>query len=367
MFKGRRIAFYIFREMLPILLMGVFIFVLILLMFQALRLTEFFLVHGVKAETLLNIMLYLSISFLPVILPMSLLFAVLLTYGRLSSESEIVAMKSVGLNMKHIGFPALVLGIIIALISAKLSFQIAPWGNRQFELLTAKIGQSKASIVLREGVFSEGFFNLVVYANKVNSEKGLLEDVFIYDERDQELPLTIVARRGKLFQSETDTAKNALIRLIDGNIYRTSPDTNTKIDFMTYDFHLVDNIEKAQKNKSILSHTYADLRHKINTLPPETKTWRKMSVEFHKRWALSIGCILFAMIGVGLGTTTNHRNAKSGSMVTCLGVIVFYWILYVISENLGTKGVAPPMVAVWTSNLIFGLFALWSLKKAASR
>ena len=72
--------------------MGVVVFVSILLLFQGLRLTEFILIHGVKTETILRIMMYLSISFLPVILPMSLLFSVLLTYTRLSQDSEIVAL-----------------------------------------------------------------------------------------------------------------------------------------------------------------------------------------------------------------------------------------------------------------------------------
>ena len=351
--------------MLPVLFMGVAIFILILLMFQALRLTEFVLVHGVTYKTLGQIMLYLSVSFLPAILPMSLLFAVLLTYGRLSSDSEIVAMKAVGLSMKPLSAPALILGLIIALLSAKLSFQIAPWGNRQFEVLITQIGQSKASVALKEGVFSEGFFDFVIYANKIDSKKGLLENVFIYDERDSELPLTIVARKGKIFQSKSNFAHSAKLQLIDGNIYRTSLDANTKIDFMTYDINLVSQIKRANREKSLLSMTYTDLQNLIPKTKKDTKRWRKLVVEFHKRWALSVGCLLFALIGVGLGTTTNHRNARSGNMVTCLGVIVLYWVIYVISENLATSGTLPPVVSIWAGSFLFFIFALWSVIRTA--
>lgn len=365
MFRGRRACFYIFREMLPIFLMGALVFVLILLMFQALRLTEFVLVHGVSYQTLLKIMLYLSISFLPAILPMSLLFSVLLTYGRLSSDSEIVAMKSVGLNMKHLTLPALVLGLLVSALSAKLSFEIAPWGNRQFEVLISQIGQSKASVAIREGVFSEGFFNLVVYANKVDSKKGLLKDVFIYDERNEELPLTIIARDGEIIQEKSLSAQSASLRLIDGNIYRSSLSKNTKIDFQTYDINLVDPIKQAFKEKSLLSLNYHDLKQKIDNPKNRDRRWRKTVIEFHKRWALSVGCILFALIGVGLGTTTNHRNVRSGNMVTCLGVIVLYWVLYVISENIGTAGHLPPSIAVWLSNFFFFTLTVWSLKRAS--
>src|SRR5690606_28280616 len=101
---------------LPAFLLGIFVFVGILLMFQALRLTEFVLVHGVSAGTIFSIMLYLSVSFLPVILPMSLLFSVLLTYSRLSNDSEIVAFKSLGLSMIQLAAPAVVLAVVATLM-----------------------------------------------------------------------------------------------------------------------------------------------------------------------------------------------------------------------------------------------------------
>src|SRR5689334_19500940 len=99
--RGRLAIKYILIETLPSFVVGVVIFLFILLMFQALRLTEFVLVHGVSLGTVVQLMTYMSISFLPVILPMSLLFSVLITYGRLSSDAEIIAFKSLGLNMKH--------------------------------------------------------------------------------------------------------------------------------------------------------------------------------------------------------------------------------------------------------------------------
>ncbi len=96
-------------------------------MFQALRLTEFVLVHGVGLQTLGQIMLFLMVSFLPVILPMSLLFSVLLTYARLSNDSEIVAFKSLGLSMGQLTIPAIILSIAATLMSAQTSFYLGPW------------------------------------------------------------------------------------------------------------------------------------------------------------------------------------------------------------------------------------------------
>ncbi|MCB0394684.1 MAG: LptF/LptG family permease, partial [Bdellovibrionales bacterium] len=158
LYRHRRSIVYLLTEMIPAFSMGVFVFILILLMFQALRLTEFVLIHGVGWIVISEIALYLSVSFLPAILPMSLLFAVLMTYNRLSNDSEIIAMKTSGIGMFSISFPALIISTIVGALSAYTLFEAGPWGNRQFEILITKLGQQKAASQIREGTFSEGFF-----------------------------------------------------------------------------------------------------------------------------------------------------------------------------------------------------------------
>lgn len=343
--------------------MGIIIFVFILLMFQALRLTEFVLVHGVKWTTVGQIALFMSISFLPAILPMSLLFSVLLSYGRLSGDSEIVALKASGLSQKHLGAPALVLGIVVAILSAKVSFELAPWGNRQFELLMTKIGQSKASATIKQGVFSEGFFDLIVYANKVDSKKGHLKDVFIYDERDSELPLTIIAKEGQLINDEANPKNKALLRLLDGNIHRTSLSAYTKVDFSTYDINLFDPVKEAWRSKSLPSLRHNELLEKIKKNKVGTPDHRKFTAEYHKRWALAVGCIIFSLLGVNMGSATNRRTAKSGGMVLSLLLIIGYWTLYVTSENMARKGTLPAVVAIWLTNAFYIGLTYWAARR----
>lgn len=362
--RGRTAIKYIFFEMLPSFLLGVFVFVFILLMFQALRLTEFLLVHGVKLETVAQIMGYLSISFLPVILPMSLLFAVLLTYGRLSSDSEIVSMKALGLNMKHLSFPALLLAFIVALGAAETSFYLAPWGNRRFEVLINELGRLKAGATIREGVFSEGFFDLVVYANQVDSKAGTLEKVFIYDERDSKSPLTIIAKEGQIINSEDNREGNkALLRLRDGNIHRTSGGTYTKIDFTSYDINLFDPVQFNQKKKSLPSFTIDEIKTDLKRTDLEPKRTNELKIEFHRRWALSAACFIFALLGIGLGTTTNKRAAKSNGLVLSIGLIVCYWILYVTAEGVAKNGHVPVWIAIWSVNAVFGVASLVTLRR----
>lgn len=365
--RGRLAIKYILIEALPSFLIGVVIFVFILLMFQVLRLTEFVLVHGVSISTTMEIMGYLAISFLPMILPMSLLFALLLTYGRLSGDGEVVAMKSLGLNMLHISAPAAILGLITLLVSAQTSFYLAPWGNRQFELRINELGRLKAGATIKEGVFSEGFFDLVVYANEVDSRAGLLSKVFIYDERDPKSPLTIIAKEGRILRAQDPkVGDRAELRLLDGSIHRTTNGAYTKIDFSSYDISLFDPVELSEKGKSLQSMTLNELDVAKKDTKITGKDRSKLEVEYHRRWSLSVACFIFAMIGVGLGTTTNRRLARASGLVLCLLVIVSYWILYVTAEGLARNQVVSAGTALWGINIIFSGFAFWSMRRAAT-
>jgi len=360
--RGFQAVRYIFFETLPAFLMGVLVFVGILLMFQALRLTEFVLAHGVGMRTVAEIMLYLSVSFLPVILPMSLLFSVLLTYSRLSNDSEIVAFKTLGLSMGQLTLPALALALAATLMSAQTSFYLGPWGNRRFEVLMNELGQQKVGASLREGVFSEGFFDLVVYANKVDSKAGLLSDVFIYDERDPKAPITIIAKTGEVVREKSSAGLSAMLRLNEGNVHRTHQNTYTKVDFGTYDINLFDPHSFAEKKKSPPSMTLDELSIELKKDDLEAKQKRKLQVEYHRRWSLSLACMIFALLGVGLGTVTNRRSAKGGGFVVCLIALISYWILYVSAESMARNGTMPAAVSLWLVNIIFLAVALRALK-----
>lgn len=359
---SRKATQYIFFEMVPSFLLGLVVFIFILLMFQTLRYTEFVLVHGGDLSTIGKIIFYISMSFLPALFPMSLLFAVLMTYGRLSADSEIVALKASGVGPWTLLLPAAILGILVSVMSAQTMFGVGPWANRQFEILISQQSQQKAGIALREGTFSEGFFDMVIYANTVDSAAGKIKKVFIYDERQSDVPLTIIAKEGNIVEDEKGGGNAVKLTLIDGDIHRKS-ETHTKIKFDTFDIRLADPIKNDIKDKSAQSLNYQEIQEKLQT-EKDPAEWRKVLTELHKRWAISSACIIFALLGVGLGTVTNRRSQKSGGLIQSLGVIVGYWILYVSGKGMARAGQAPVVLAVWLPNVLFLGFAIWSLRKS---
>lgn len=355
---------YVLGEMIPTFLLGVLVFVFILLMLQVLRLTEFVLVHGVKVSTVALMMGYMSTSFLPILFPMSLLFSVLLTYSRLSADSEIVAFRAIGLGLPSIISPAVILSVLVAILSLQTSFHIAPWANRQFELLFTKVGSMKPGVTLKEGTFSEGFFDLVVYANKVDSNRGKLSQVFIYDESNKDTPVTIIAREGFLMQDKDAPGRKASLRLADGSLHRTSQGRHTKINFSTYDISFSDPVAEGFRSKSPQSFTLDDMNTKLADPNLRIEDRREVLTEYHRRLAISVGCILFALIGAGLGTVTNRRNAKAGGTVLCVGLIVVYWIIYVTAEGAAKNGQLPAGIAMWIPDAVFLVASVFSIRRA---
>lgn len=347
--------------MVPTFFIGIIAFVSILLMVQVLKLTDTLIQHGVSIRTLIHLVSFMSISFLPAILPMSLIFAIVLSYNRFTADSEIIAMKALGLSMWPIITPGIILGCIVAAMSGYTSFKVGPWGNRQFELMMADIQNSKIISAIQEGTFS-GFFDLVVYTNKINKQTEELENVFIYDERDSKSPTTIISEKGKIVSEKSFNSYKAFVRLMNGDIHKMSEKGHTKIHFNTYDLQIVEPTHKKNRDKSMESLTYDDLKSLMVSIQ-KPQELRKYSYEWHKRFSLSFACILFALLGLGLGCRTNNRTGKSGGGVVSVMVIVGYWLLFVIGSSFVKNPTIPTWFGAWLPAFILLPLSFYLLRK----
>lgn len=284
-----------------------------------------------------------------------------MTYGRLSTDSEIIAFKSLGLSQKTLTIPPLLIGLLMTLLSAQTYFYIGPWGQRQFNDLIAKLGSTKVVSTIREGTFAEGFYDLVVYANKINQKKGILKDVFIYDERSEKNPVTIIAREGQILNLN-DESKSSVLRLFQGSIHRADMSAYTKIHFDNYDIFLSATVQKKDRKKEPKAMTIREIYEEVNHPDNDKERHVILRTELHKRWAFPFACLIFSVVGVGLGTVTNRRVARSGGFVISVALIVAYWVLNVTMDNLAINGHIPALLAMWVPNILFSIFAAYSLK-----
>jgi lipopolysaccharide export system permease protein len=253
--------------------------------------------------------------------------------------------------------PAL-FSILIGYLSWDLSYTVAPWANRNMELMVHNLSQVKPEASIKAGVFSEGFFDMVVYANKVDNESGVLKDLFIFDERNEQSPLTIIAKEGKVHRSKTLDGKTGFLRLKDGNVHRSESKNKayTKLDFNLYDLYLYEANPYEMIKKSLLSHNREDLMAAMVDVKLTAKRRTQMGIEYHRRFMLAAGCILLTLLGMTLGINANRRSSKGGGFVLSLIVIVTYWVVYIGMENVATAGIMPAWIAIWIPN--FGVAAL---------
>lgn len=362
-----RIYRYTFEEVLFPFLGGFFFFMFVFLMFQAVRLADYFINHGAGFWLLLKLTVYISTAFLPVVLPISFLVATLVGFGRLSADSEIVALKATGISMKQLYVPIFVLSVVVSGTLLYFTNYFIPWGNHEFKKTIIKLGNTKVVSNLKEGTFTEGFFDLLVYADKVNLSQNSLRGVFIYDERDPKNPMVIVAKEGFIIpqKAESEMSTSAVFKLNEGAIHRPDLVRNSyeKLDFKEYRILL--KVEEGHVGEISVPKTLSStaLRGKMReTLG--TPKHMEYSIEYWKRLSLSICPMLFGILGVGLGVVRS-RSVKSYSLFVAIAIVALYWVLHVVGTNFAEKGLLSPFWGMQLSNLAIIPFAVVSFRKSS--
>jgi lipopolysaccharide export system permease protein len=358
--------FYILKETLPIFFIGLLTFTVILLMDKILKLIELIVTRGVSFSKVLMLLLFISPSFLVFTIPMAFLLGTLLSFGRLSGDSEITAFKASGVSLYQLFLPISILSIIAYLFTSFLVFYGLPWGNRGFMATIYLIAQSKADIEIKERVFNDVFDGLVVYVDKVPIQGKRIEGVLIYDERDKEKVNTIFAKEG--FLNSDPKSQEVVLRLLSGDIHRFEPKTKVyqKIKFDTYDLKLELGKTFAAMGKKLKEHEMSidEIKEKIEKMKKKGEDTTGQEVELHKRYAIPFACIVFGLIGVPLGIQP-RRSARSYGFILGILILMTYYMSLTASEILAMRKTIPVFLAGWTPNLLFSGLGVYLLVKTA--
>lgn len=346
---------YIFRETLAPFLLGVVVFTFVLLMGRLLRLVELVLNKGVPLVDILKLFAFLLPSFLVLTLPLAFLLGVLLGFGRLSADAEIVALKSSGVSLYDMARPVACLALVVAAATAVLTFYAQPQGKRAFRDQVFEIANSRATVGMTAGVFNDEFEGLVLFANAIDERSGSMQGLFISDERGGMEPSVIVARSGRAVPDAENLTLT--LRLRQGAIHRQAERGGESIyqiiDFDTYDIQLdlgkeLRNYRERQKRESEMS--LAELKQAMAAA--DTNQRRKYEVETHQRLVMPLAPLLFALIGIPLGIQS-QRSSRGGGFALALAVFLAYYLFFSLAETLGTEGLVPPALAMWLPNLLF--------------
>jgi lipopolysaccharide export system permease protein len=377
---------YLTRQVMATLLMTVAVFTFVLMLGTVLKEVLGLLVTG-KASfvTALHAVLLLIPFVLVFALPMGLLTATLLVFGRLSADQELTAVRAGGISLVALITPVLLLSVALSGLSAIINLEVAPRCRVAYrEILIPVVAQS--SLLLPEKTYIRHFTNSIVYVKKVRGTN--LEDVLIYTLKADKVDSYTRAERGAF---HFDPQANVLaVRLF--NFTRISmtagqdepqPFASSDIDFIYTDV-----VAKRTRRVDADNMTFSQLRDELRDLEQRLGTaiapgqldgavmrekmrqlvaQRKkdltmpLRVQIHRQAAFSFACIGFALVGIPLGIRAHRRETTFGIAVALLLVLAYY-SFFVLGQSLDTQPELAPHLLLWLPNFLFqavGIVLLW--------
>jgi len=364
---GPTLQRYFLREVVTPFLFGIGVFTFILLTARMLKLVELVVNRGVPLVQIGKLFAYILPAFLEVTVPMALLLAVLLSFGRLSADSEIIALKTSGISLYQMIVPVLVFTGVVYGLSLFVAAYGRPWGNAGLKASLYEIAKTRASAGLRERVFNDDFAGLVIYVEDVRPPGDRLSGILIADSRDPEQRNTVTAKRGFLVGNEDTHA--VTLRLLDGNIHTFVPGESSyqKTDFTVYDVTLdlaVALAKFSRREKDPQEMTIGELRRAIAAKAAVGEAANTERIELHRKFSVPFACLVFGLVAVPLGLQP-ARAVRSRGFSVSLALIFLYYLLLTAGEAMAEKGTLPPVVALWMPNAVFAALGLALFASAA--
>ena len=362
-----RIHRYIAREVGVPTLLALVVFTFVLLMGRILKLMELVINKGVPALEILQLFSFLIPTFLVITLPLAFLLGVMLGFGRLSSDSEIIALKASGVSLYHLFRPVLALAVLTALLTGLLTLVLGPAGNRAFREQIFNIAAKRANVGIQPHVFNAEFDDLVLYVDDEDEENNIFKGVMISDQRTGTTPSIIFAQQGRIFSDPE--ALTLTLRIENGAIHRTTPskEADQIIRFSTYDVNLNMGQQLEQAEKRPPKPAEIGSRELAKTLFPDSGTKPenpKLAIEFHSRLIFPLAPLLFALVGVPLGVHA-QRSGRSGNFSIALFVFLGYYLSLSLAETLVVESGFPVALSLWFPSLLFFIGGLILFQRAA--
>lgn len=350
-------------------LINLIFFTLIFLTTKILDITNLIVNYRIGFFKVVFLFLYSMPYFLVFVIPMSVMMGVLLTFLRMATDNEILALKSGGISLYRMLPPVVVFSFIGCVLTAMMTIYGMPWGKAAFEALVHDVSMSNPNIGLKERSFNDAFEGVMLYANKINVKTNLLEDVFIEDGRNEKVVSTILARKGE-FIARPDAFVFEL-RLYNGIINQVNIDqkTNNSISFEKYDvtINIKNTMNKDRKNdkKNVQEMGLKELRRFIKTSTNKDTSYYKALIEFHNKFSIPSACIVLGLLAVPLGVSAKTRKKSYG-----LGLGLFFFLCYYAFMSLGwvlgESGTYPPVIGIWIPNVIMGGAAVMLLVRSVN-
>src|SRR5215813_3016160 len=367
---GRRlIERYILRTIIPY---GMAAFVLLTAILFAQQTGRYFdsVFRGVMPS---GFVYRLALSLLPTVLvftlPMGILCGTIIGLGRMSSDSELVAMRAAGVSTWRTMWPALLIGALATGASCYLNLREAPRAQRQLRSVVLRSALYKLDSPVEPRTFMSDFPGYVIFVRDGDKVHGQWGRVFIQNQEQDHSVNLITARAGRI---DSSAEKSELVLQDAMRTHVPAPDTRDqsymverldllRIGFETGRGSILARLQKPEGNPDEMG--FRELRQRVeNTTGPEQKDAR---IILHKRLALSMTPFVFAFFGSAL-THRMRRGSRGFGVIVSLLVLLVHYLATLAGDQAARAGTVPPFVGAWfstTLTLIVGFLILFSRQR----
>jgi LPS export ABC transporter permease LptF/LPS export ABC transporter permease LptG len=350
---------YIVREVFRHAFLGLVVFTFVFFVPQLVRLMELFVRHTGSGGQILKLFLCLFPGVLTFTVPMATLIGVLMGLGRMSADSEIIALTALGIGRRRILLPVGVLAVVGAGVTLAMTIWLGPLALRTFRAIEADLVATQISLQVQPRVFDERFPRMVLYVNDVSATGTQWHGVFLADasvENGSRLTLAenaiVIAepRQGKLE-----------LHLQGGTTHelsREDPDHYSVTAFGQSDWPIeVNGLVPAQHRQ--LANPERPLR---DLLADKGGGWREARVELHRRFAFPAACFVFALVAVPIGAQPRRGGRAAGSIIAVL-LIATYYLLFVTGAGFAREGTLTPAIGIWMADALLAAFGVMLLPR----
>ena len=355
---------YIFREVILAFFFGICAFSAVFIGSGTLfKIAKYITDYGASFTAVVKIFVYGMPAIIMWTFPMSMLLATLLTFGRLSSNSEITAMKSCGIGFYRIAAPAIILGFFVSGLAILFNEHVVPWANSSYnnvlyyEIQGNTEMKSQEHIIVKE--IRDSKMQRLVYAREYDAKTETLQGVTM-QEFSEDGHVTHVEN------AEYAEWKDNTWIMHRGMIYDISEDERTHS--MRFEKQMLPvkasprQIVREQKKPEEL--TMHELKAQIRIMRTQYVNTSKLETELYQRITVPMASLIFALVGVPLGLQPTRNSSSMGFAMSVIIIFVYYAVM-TLANAIGRSGAISPMYAVWIPNIIGLFFGLILIRRAS--
>lgn len=344
---------YILKEAVVPFFLSFLVLSFVFLLGNLVKLADLVVNKGVHASTIGELMLWIVPVIWGYILPAACLVAVILTFGRLSADNEVLAIRAGGIPLHRLLLPLAVIGLLLSLFSLYLNDQVIPKAYHKRYQMIKNLSADNPLALLEEGVFIHAFDKLILFIHKIEDNK--LMNITIYQPQKDGLTRTIIAREGEF--TPVPNQDKIKVKLMNGTADEPdleNPNEFYKLNFENYFMTLDLAKQKENFNKKPKGMTLEELRvrrQEMLDMGAEEKDTSRLKTEFLRRITWSFTPLIFILFGFPIAVIT-HRREKSANIVLTVICAASYYIIFLGCEALSIKSIVPTQWIMWVPNLI---------------